>query len=323
MYSGFEELEMSQRFVQRYIATLTAAGEWIEYDRNLKGWNLTEWLLRVTPTSSIWKRVIERTYGIQNTTIAGFGSFTKAAEALGYTQSSISQMIASLENELGIKLLTRSRYGIKLTIEGAELFPFIERSIYQYRSMQEKADEIKGIETGVIRVGTISSVTCHWMPQLINGFKKEYPNVQFLFHQGDYTLIPEWIASGQIDFGFINPLAKEKSIRLRDIAKEPYILLEEGDYSEPMTAFEAAGIQPNIQYTVHDDYAIMMMVEAGLGVSILAELILRRTNYDIVCLPVNPPVTRTLAIAFKDNDSLPIASKYFIDYLMEHKDRLP
>lgn len=323
VYSGFEELEMSQRFVQRYIATLTAAGEWIEYDRNLKGWNLTEWLLRVTPTSSIWKRVIERTYGIQNTTIAGFGSFTKAAEALGYTQSSISQMIASLENELGIKLLTRSRYGIKLTIEGAELFPFIERSIYQYRSMQEKADEIKGIETGVIRVGTISSVTCHWMPQLINGFKKEYPNVQFLFHQGDYTLIPEWIASGQIDFGFINPLAKEKSIRLRDIAKEPYILLEEGDYSEPMTAFEAAGIQPNIQYTVHDDYAIMMMVEAGLGVSILAELILRRTNYDIVCLPVNPPVTRTLAIAFKDNDSLPIASKYFIDYLMEHKDRLP
>lgn len=348
VYSGFEELEMSQRFVQRYIATLTAAGEWIEYDRNLKGWNLTEWLLRVTPTSSIWKRVIERTYGIQNTTIAGFGSFTKAAEALGYTRSSISQMIASLENELGIKLLTRSRYGIKLTIEGAELFPFIERSIYQYRSMQEKADEIKGIETGVIRVGTISSVTCHWMPQLINGFKKEYPNVQFLFHQGDYTLIPEWIASGQIDFGFINPLAgtnlqtktvkngemlavlskthplaKEKSIRLRDIAKEPYILLEEGNYSEPMTAFEAAGIQPNIQYTVHDDYAIMMMVEAGLGVSILAELILRRTNYDIVCLPVNPPVTRTLAVAFKDNDSLPIASKYFIDYLMEHKDRLP
>lgn len=100
-------------------------------------------------------------------------------------------------------------------------------------------------------------------------------------------------------------------------------MLEEGNYSEPMKAFEAAGIQPNIQYTVHDDYAIMMMVEAGLGVSILAELILRRTNYDIVCLTVSPPVMRTLAVAFKDNDSLPIASKYFIDYLMEHKDQLP
>ena len=280
--------------------------------------------------------------------IIELGGFTKAADALGYTQSSISQMIASLENELGIKLLTRSRHGVKLTIAGTELFPFIERSIYQYRSMKEKANEIKGIETGVIRVGTVSSVTCHWMPQLINGFKEEYPNVQFLFHQGDYTLIPEWIASGQIDFGFINPLAdtnlktktvksdemlavlpknhplaKKKSIQLQDIATEPYILLEEGHYSEPMAAFEAAGIQPNIQYTIHDDYAIMMMVEAGLGVSILAELILRRTNYDIVCLPIDPPITRTLAVGYKDKDSLPIASKYFIDYLLEHKDELP
>ena len=135
--------------------------------------------------------------------IIELGSFTKAAESLGYTQSSISQMIASLENELSIKLLTRSRYGVKLTIEGADLYPYIERLIYQYRSVLEKTYEIKGLETGIIRVGTLSSVTCHWMPQLINGFKKEYPNVQFLFHQGDYTLIPEWIASGQIDFGFI------------------------------------------------------------------------------------------------------------------------
>ena len=280
--------------------------------------------------------------------IIELGSFTKAAESLGYTQSSISQMIASLENELSIKLLTRSRYGVKLTIEGADLYPFIERSIYQYRSMLEKANEIKGLETGIIRVGTISSVTCHWMPQLINGFKKEYPNVQFLFHQGDYTLIPEWIASGQIDFGFINPnadtnlntktikdgemlavlpknhpLAKKKSISLSDLTDESYILLEEGRYSEPMAAFETAGIIPNIQYTIHDDYAIMMMVEEGLGMSILAELILRRTNYDIVCLPLNPPITRTLAVGYKDWGSLPIASKYFIEYLMEHKNELP
>lgn len=280
--------------------------------------------------------------------IVEYGSFTKAANALGYTQSSISQMIASLEEELSMKLLTRSRYGVKLTLEGAELYPYIERAIYQYRTMLEKAAEIKGLETGVIRVGTVSSVTCHWMPQLIHGFKQQYPHVQFLFHQGDYTLIPEWIATGQIDFGFINPLAvtnlqtqtvksdqmlailpqdhplaKEKAVRITDLAQEPYILLEEGQYSEPMAAFETAGIIPNIQYTLHDDYAIMTMVEAGLGVSILAELVLRRTNYRIACLPIEPPVTRTLAVVYKDKNSLPIASKYFIDYLMKHREELP
>lgn len=114
--------------------------------------------------------------------IIELGSFTKAADTLGYTQSSISQMVASLEKELSIKLLTRSRYGVKLTLEGAELYPFIERSINQYLAMREKANEIKGLETGIIRVGTISSITCHWMPALIKGFQKKYPNVQFLFH---------------------------------------------------------------------------------------------------------------------------------------------
>ena len=280
--------------------------------------------------------------------ILELGSFTKAADVLGYTQSSISQMIASLERELSIKLLTRSRYGVKLTVEGAELYPYIQRAIYQYQAMREKANEIKGLETGIIRVGTISSITCHWMPQLIKGFQKQYPNVQFLFHQGDYTLIPEWIRAGTIDFGFItpmirgdlkttvikegemlavlperHPLAGRKSIRLADIAEDPYIMLEEGQYSEPMEAFEAEGISPNIQYTIHDDYAIMTMVEAGLGVSILAELMLKRTNFHNVCLSIEPPIYRTLAVAYKDWDSLPIASKYFIGYLIEHKEELP
>ena len=84
--------------------------------------------------------------------IIELGSFTKAADALGYTQSSISQMIAFLENELSMKLLTRSRHGIKLTIEGEELYPFIERTIYQYQSMREKANEIKGLELSLIHI---------------------------------------------------------------------------------------------------------------------------------------------------------------------------
>lgn len=280
--------------------------------------------------------------------IIELGSFTKAAESLGYTQSSMSQMIASLEKELSVKLLTRSRTGVKLTIEGAELYPFIERSILSYRSMLEKADEINGLETGIIRVGTISSITCHWMPKLVKGFQERYPNVQFLFHQGDYSSIEEWIKTGTVDFGFItppavngletipvkdgemlailpqnHPLAKKDSVHVNELAGEPFILLEEGHYSEPVNAFHAEGISPNIKYTIHDDYAIMTMVEAGLGISILAELVLKRTNYDIACLHIDPPIYRKLAIGYKNKDSLPVASKYFIDYLMSNIELLP
>lgn len=110
-------------------------------------------------------------------TVLRLGSFTKAAHALGYTQSSISQMMASLEEELSFKLLIRSRNGITLTQEGQQLYPFLEQVLHSYEAMEEKAREIRGLETGVIRVGTISSITCRWMPPLIKGFKARYPNV--------------------------------------------------------------------------------------------------------------------------------------------------
>ena len=177
------------------------------------------------------------------------------------------------------------------------MYPFIERTILQYQAMQEKAMEIKGLETGIIRVETITSVTCHWMPMLIKGFQQLYPNVQFVFHDGDYTSIQEWIKTGLVDFGFISPsavtgletikikdgemlavlpknhpLAQNTKIPLAALTQEPFILLEEGHYNEPLEAFHAAGLKPDIKYTVHDDFAIMTMVEAGLGVGILAKL---------------------------------------------------
>lgn len=105
-----------------------------------------------------------------------------------------------------------------------------------------------------------------------------------------------------------HPLSVHSSVCLDEIAEEPFILLEEGHYSEPMNAFRELGLEHNIKYTIHDDYAIMTMVEAELGVSILAELMLRRTNYRIACLLINPHIYRKLAVGYKDKNSLPIAS---------------
>lgn len=280
--------------------------------------------------------------------IVELGSFTKAAKSLGYTQSAMSQMISSLENELSIKLLIRSRTGAKLTIEGAELYPYVQRLVYQYQATQEKVNEIKGLESGVIRIGTISSVTTHWLPGLLKEFQKMYPGVEFVLHQGDYSLFQDWIKTGAVDFVFVNPaaisgietivlkegamfailpenhpLAQKETVPLEALTAEPFILLEEGHYSEPLEAFRALGLTPNIRYTIHDDYAIMTMVEAGLGVSILAELVLQRTHYRLALRPTVPAVKRTLAIGYRDKNSLSIASKYFIDFIVENIHKLP
>lgn len=275
------------------------------------------------------------------------GSFTKAAELLGYTQPALSQMIASLEKELSFKLLYRSRYGIRLTPEGERLYPSIQSTATRYEAMRRTADEIRGLDSGVIRIGTVSSVSSHWLPGLIRQFWQAHPKIRLTLHQGDYSTISEWVRTGQIDFGFVNPhavrgmetvpvnsgefravlpvehpLAKRKRVSLEELSAEPFLLLEEGAYSEPLEAFHAVGLTPNIKLRVHDDYSILSMVEQGLGVSLLPELVLHRTDYEIAVLPIDPPVIRTLAIVIKDKHALPLAAKEFIRCLMDHRDEL-
>jgi DNA-binding transcriptional LysR family regulator len=279
--------------------------------------------------------------------VVEYRSMAKAAENLGYSQSAMSQMISSLEDELSIKLLNRGKYGAELTAEGKELYPFIEEAIYRYRSSLEKAAEIRGLETGIIRMGTLASISANWLPPLIHEFEEHYPGIEFVIHQGDYTSIQDWIKTGAIDFGFVSPdavngieltilnkgefkailpenhpLSKDTAISISALAKEPFILLEEGHFYEPLEAFRNAGVTPQIKYTLHDDYAIMAMVEEGLGVSILADLILRRTNYRIKALPLNPPIYRTIAIGYLKKESLPAASRRFIELLKSKADTL-
>ena len=275
------------------------------------------------------------------------GSFTKAADLLGYTQPALSQMMTSLERELSMKLLYRSRYGIRLTPEGERLYPSVESAVLQYDAMRRSADEISGLETGVVRIGTVSSVSAHGLPQVIRSFWEKHPNVQIVLHQGDYSSIQEWVRTGAVDFGFVNPravkglettvvksgefravvpaghsLATRETVTLADLAREPFLIVESGAYSEVEEAFAAAGITPNIRLRMHDDYSLLSMVEQGMGVSILTELVLRKTAYDVAALPIDPPIIRTLAIVTKDRRTLPLAAKVFIDELLQMRAQL-
>lgn len=270
------------------------------------------------------------------------GSFTQAAAELGYTQSAISQMVHTLENELNTTLLLRSKTGVTLTADGREYLPYIQSVSNAQRELDVKCQEMQGLESGIIRVGTFTSVSRTWLPRFIKEFKKMYPPVQFILRQGDYTSICQWVAEGSVDFGFTNPdvtsrltiiplctdhmrailppghpLADEDVIPLETLASLPYILLDEGlELSVPLTAFYKHGLVPNIQYTVVDDYTIMSMVEQGLGVSSLYDLVLEGYHQNIVTKPICPEVTRTLALAYKNRKVLPIASRYFIDFIL-------
>ena len=99
-----------------------------------------------------------------------YGSFTKAAEILHYSQSGISRMISDLEKEWKVSLLRRSRAGVQLSSDGQRLLPYAQRVCEEYQKLQNKVCELNGIQSGLIRIGTFSSVATHWLPNIIKEF---------------------------------------------------------------------------------------------------------------------------------------------------------
>ncbi len=132
-----------------------------------------------------------------------YGSFTRAAEILHYSQSGISRMINDLEKEWKITLLERNRSGVKLTSDGSRLLPYAKGLCNEYQKLQMQVDDLHGVQSGIIRIGTFSSVATHWLPNIVKAFQKDYPGVDYELLLGDYTEIEEWISEGRVDCGFL------------------------------------------------------------------------------------------------------------------------
>ena len=269
-----------------------------------------------------------------------YGSFTKAAQKLNYSQSGISRMISDLEKEWKVVLLERGKGGINLTSDGLRLLPYAKSLVDEYEKLQMQVDELNGLQSGLIRIGTFSSVATHWLPKIIKRFQKDYPNIDYELLLGDYSEIERWISDGTVDFGFVrspakagleteflaedplvavltenHPLAKEEKFPASAFKDEPFILLERDEDSDVADILEKQGIKADIRFTTWDDYAIMSMVENGLGISILPQLILRRAPYKIVTKPLDVPAYRKIGIALKDKKTASVAVKRFLEYL--------
>ncbi len=273
-----------------------------------------------------------------------YGSFTKAAEILNYTQSAISRMINDLETEWKISLLERNKSGVKLTSDGLKLFPYAKDVCDKYRDLQMQVDELNGLQSGIIRIGTFSSVATHWLPNIIKAFQKDYPNIDYELLLGDYTEIESWILEGRVDCGFLrlpthpeletifleqdrllavlpenHYLTNKEKVSVADLCNEPFMLLEKGAKAEISEIFEKSGLTPKTHFTTWDDYAVMSMIESGLGISILPELILKRIPYKIVAKELDIPAYRNIGLAMRDKKTASLAVKKFVEYVIQDK----
>ena len=198
-------------------------------------------------------------------------------------------------------------------------------------------------DSGTVRIGAFTSVAVHWLPAVLKSFQHDYPKVEFILKNGDYHDVEQWIRDGSIDVGFVTvpsalgceciPLKEDRLLAILprgsrfasypkfpivECETEPFIsLLESSDHDARMV-FEAAGIKPNVRFYTKDDYAIIAMVENGLGMSIMPELLLKGRTDNMQVLPLVPEAKRTIGIAIAAGEKAGPATRRFVDYVVQY-----
>ena len=271
------------------------------------------------------------------------GSLTRAAAELGVTQSAVSHSLDSLEKELGFTVIRRSRAGVQLTGEGERLLPAVRSLLAAAEQLNQTASSIRGLESGTVRIGAFTSVAVHWLPPVLKEFQQDYPKVDFKLLNGDYHDVEQWLADGSVDVGFVAmpagvdceciPLLEDRLLAilprhsrfenypkfpLVECETEPFISLLQSSDHDARRALEAAGVKPNVRFYTKDDYAVIAMVEQGLGISIMPELLLKGRHDDLQILPLIPEAKRTIGLAIAAGDRAGPATRRFADYVVRY-----
>lgn len=277
------------------------------------------------------------------------GSLTRAAQELGSTQSRISHILRDLEEDYGFALLERSRSGVKLTEAGEMILPKMEAVLQKEQELGQLLEDIRLANAGSVRLGLFTSVAVHWLPGVIRAFQQAHPKAELEMFNGDYHDIEQWLRSGEIDLAFVtlpapkgmrtipliedplvavlprdHRLARLETIPIGELEGEPFISLLRSSDHDIHRALDKAGVRPDVKFTTKDDYAILAMVEQGLGVSIVPELLLRGRRENLVVRPLEPRASRTIALALPEGGTLPVVEAFArtaAEWVKEHMNR--
>lgn len=280
-------------------------------------------------------------------TAADMGSFSKASEIVGYTQSGLTHMMDALEREVGFPLLQRNHNGVQLTQQGAQLMPAIREFLQANANLENQIRAIAEEKCEVIRIAAYASIAMHWMPEILYRFRRKCPEVNVDLRMVDHALEPfELLENGQTDVIFASrqnysccdwvPLYNErmyailpKDYPLKNRSEFPREEFSNQEFLMPYgrfdidvkAALEPAGVKLNAKISRVDDETVIRMVSRGLGVSMMTELMIRGRTDDVLCVPVAPPAIRELGMGThvrrKESDSIKKLKECVLDYLQK------
>ena len=255
-------------------------------------------------------------------TAVDLGSFSRASEVVGYTQSGLTHLVNSLEREIGFPLIVRSHNGISLTEQGRDLMPDIRQFLQANASLENRIQGIREKQTETIRIAAYASIAMFWMPEILYRFRRICPNVVVDLRMVDHALEPfELLQDGKTDVIFASrqnygtcewtPLYHEllyailpRDYPLKSPTEFPLKEFEGKEFLMPYgrfdidvhAAFKREGVKANEQTVYVDDETVIRMVGKGLGISMMSELMIRGNTDDVLCIPVTPKSIRELGM---------------------------
>lgn len=261
------------------------------------------------------------------------GSFSAAAETLGYTPSGISRMMAALELENGFPLLVRGKEGVTPTKECVKLMPQIRELVFEGEKLKQMSAQIRNVEMGTLTIGTAYNAYYGWLSEVTSKFHKQYPGIEIKIVSGYSAELVEQMEKHEVDMAIISersgnhqwiplikdrllamvavnhPVAKLDSVPVELFAKESFIDIYPGKDIDNAYVFKRCHVTPNTQFSTMDIYATYSMVEAGLGISMNNEINCRNLSKNIKVLPLNPPQATMIGLAIAE-DKTPAAATF-------------
>jgi DNA-binding transcriptional LysR family regulator len=276
--------------------------------------------------------------------IAMEGSFLAAAARLDLSQSSLSHAIASLESELGARLLERGRHGARPTDAGRRILPYARQVLASLEAIRSETDNSAGLLSGRVRVGSIPSAAVAFLPKVIARFTRAHPNVEVvLLEEPSQSTQPlaEWLQAQMVDVTLVqipnagmktvalmrdelcailpigSQLASRRQISLRDLAGEPFIMSRYT--SEPLlhAAYARHRLAPRIRFEVQDLGTLVSLVREGLGYSIVPRIAFPAAPPGVVLVRVTPRIKRELGFAICDREHASPALRAFVRAMEE------
>ncbi len=270
-------------------------------------------------------------------TAVELGSFTRAARRLGLTQSGLTHMMNAMEKETGFPLLLRDRSGVRLTAAGERLVPAIQELLQAAGRLEQQIVAQSGSRRESIRVAAYSSICMHWLPTIVQQFRWARPGVSVDIRMGSVEEIYRWLQEGTVDLSFASrqdrwrcdwtplwddpllailppdyPIGERTCFPVAEFGGKEFLMPSLGFDLDILGVFEDQSIRPDIRSnTAVEDAAIVSMVEHGLGVSILSQLVLQGLRDNVRALPLDPPASRHIGIAVRSlAEAAPIIGEF-------------